>query len=868
MLDASIITVIEAGRALLVPATQRAAALRYAWARHQTARGLRVWRTPEILTWDSWLAMQWRGAALRNLAPHRQLLNASQERLLWEAALRELGDDHSLLLPHASALMRAAAEANQSLLSLARMAVTDEEQLLVAATQAVQRQCEQRGVVALSLLTPEQLGFLAHVPAPRLAGLQQLTPLQQRVQELYWPGEALLLQPGGDCSTPELRRTMHLEAEIAACAQWCREHLSADGARRLLVVSAWQEPDAHTQGEMLWRSLAGSTSATEGQRQLWLAVEGGDALHHHSLVNDALAALSLGGEWIETAVLLQLLGSAYFSLGTTAENCALQAQFGAWGLARWRMAALAQALASVNLPAARRLLTWLQELRAQLSGNTSQPATFWAGSFTRCLEGAGFAVGGSLDSSDAQRLARWGELLDEFAALDATLAPMDAQDAVQTLRGLAQQSVHQVATGDAAITLTTRLHDPLVRYDGIWVMGLTESRWPSAPRPDPYVPLMAQRRCNWPQAGVTQRLQAARWLQQRWQQCTSELVLSYARHEGDVVHRPSALLNIAGTSWQDAAPAAATGARAAVQTTEDAALPALAAAELAGPLRGGARRLLLQQQCAFRAQAEWRLGASQPPVFTDGIGTVQRGILLHSLLEGLWRELADHAGLMALTAESQRALFERHWKAAVQANAARGLGWLAPDVLQRERRRAARLVERLLELDRAREPFAASRLEHEVPWHCGEVSVQLRIDRIDQCSGGQIVVDYKSGAAESVRLQEGEARPLQLALYVLALQQAGIEAQGALLLSLKPANLGYAGASAVGPELRGVRPVSDWPTAAESWQRELVALVAAHLAGDASLATRAVVCEHCHLHAFCRRRTTGDASPEDEASDE
>jgi ATP-dependent helicase/nuclease subunit B len=850
-----------------VPSAQRATALRYAWARHQLAQGAAVWRTPQILTWDGWLAAQWRAAALQNLVPGRQLLDASQERMLWEAALQQLGgDDPAALLPHAAPLMRAAATANQSLLPLARMAVTEEEQLLVAALRAVQEECERRGVLALDLAPPGDFGFMAHVPAPRILGQQQLTPWQQRLQELCWPGEELLLQGNCAATAPRLQRAAHLEAEISACAQWCRERLAADGTRRLLVVSAWQDPGTHTQGELLWRAIAGGSGATDA-RHTWLAVEGGEALHHQALVSDALAALSLGGKWIETGSLLQLLVSPYFAFGTTAECCALQSRLGMWGMARWRLAALRQALTSTTLPAAARLLSWLEDVQVQLTAG-ARTATQWAECFTRCLNVAGFARHGALDSSDAQRLARWGELLDEFAGLDATLAPLGAADAVETLQRLAMQAVHQVATGDAAITFTTRMHDPLIRYDGIWVMGLTESRWPPAPRPDPYVPLLAQRHAQWPAAGVSQRLQAASWLQQRWQQCTSELVQSHARQEGDVLHRPSALPGVVGAAWNDVAFEPAAALCAAV-VTADTQLPAMRPEDLVEPLRGGSTRLAVQQECAFRAQAQWRLGAVQPASFTDGIGPLQRGMLLHALLEGLWCDIQDHAGLMRLTLADQEALFARHWQAAVHANASRGVSWLAPGVLASERQRAARLITRVLELERTRTTFVVQGREQDVFWRCGGAALNLRIDRIDRLpDGSQLVVDYKSGEAGAMYLQEGAARPLQLAVYVLALQQAGMRADGALLLSLKPAKLGYAGASSVEPRPQGVKDVTDWPAVVASWQRDLAALVAQHLAGDAALATEPGVCARCHLPALCRRRAAGDALPGEESADD
>ena len=51
-MDASIVAALEAGRSVIVPSPQRAAALRWNWARLQQARGREVWSTPDITTWE------------------------------------------------------------------------------------------------------------------------------------------------------------------------------------------------------------------------------------------------------------------------------------------------------------------------------------------------------------------------------------------------------------------------------------------------------------------------------------------------------------------------------------------------------------------------------------------------------------------------------------------------------------------------------------------------------------------------------------------------------------------------------------------------------------------------------------------------
>jgi RecB family exonuclease len=438
------------------------------------------------------------------------------------------------------------------------------------------------------------------------------------------------------------------------------------------------------------------------------------------------------------------------------------------------------------------------------------------------------------------------------------------------LRQLAMQSTHQGATGDAAITLSTQMQDPVVRYDGIWVMGLTENRWPEPPRPDPYIALVEQRRCQWPEAGVTQRLQAARWLQDRWQASTDRLILSFALQEGDVRHRPSAAVPVA-EAWDPVASVATGDTMHGIATPgQDAGLPSIAAVDRMQPLRGGLERLRVQQECAFRAQAQWRLGAEQPALLTDGIPTRLRGMLLHSLLEGLWQELRDQQRLLQLTPAEQATLVAKHWQSAVRDNALTGAAWLAPQVLQRERVRAERLLERVLELERQRAPFTVLECERETLWDAGGASLRLRIDRIDESAdGARLLIDYKSGAAESIQLQDGELRPLQLAAYVAALADEGMPVNAAALLSLKPADLKYVGAAADAGLLPGrIQQVADWPAAEAQWRSALARLLQEHIDGGVELAASLDSCRYCHLPALCRRVAASDIAAAAEGSDE
>ncbi|HYP80423.1 MAG TPA: PD-(D/E)XK nuclease family protein [Steroidobacteraceae bacterium] len=870
LMDASIAAALEAGRSVIVPTPQRAAALRWNWARAQRHLGREVWSTPDILTWEAWVESRWEQAQRLGQQQGIRRLNRSQQRRLWEQVLRGLaprlaaGED---LSPHAAALMAAAAAATQSLLGLARLAMSDEEVLLVEALVEVRRWCERHGCIILPLAAPETLAGFVGIQAPLLAGQQRATSLQLRLAELCWQDTPLLLSPAPVTASEPTRHVQaaDLESELQACGRWCRDLLEQDPARRLLVVSALASPSLDMQGAMLWRELSrGTGAAASPVASELLALEGGQPLVHHRLIADALAALRLQAPLLEWKDLSAVLRSPYLSLAPEMERLRLERELARFGSARWTRPSLERCLQKLSERhhAAARLAQWLGS--APPETQELARATQWAGRYTAWLQAGGFARDVALDSTDAQRLQRWNDLLDEFASLDGVIEPLPQAMAVEALQRLAGEAVHAAESGDAAITLTAQRGAPLAQYDGIWVLGLTSQRWPEPPRPNPYVPLAEQRRCGWDEAGVRQRLEQARWVQAQWQGATPRLVLSHARQEGDIRHRPSSLLPPEGEAWELArredgvepcmAQIAVRGALAPMHIRRDAALSR------------GLQRLRLQQACAFRGQAEIRLGAEQPQRIGEGIPATMRGQLLHVMLEALWKELGDHGALLRRDEPARRALIARAWTHATRELEQRGDPMPAPRLLAREFARNERVILRVLEMDALRLPFRVEARELELLLPTAGGAMKLRIDRVDiDQAGRRWLLDYKSGAPGIIRLDQG-AQPLQLALYEQALAAAGQAVQGVALLSLSPAQAGYAGAAADAGGWPGRwKFLPEWEEARTRWQVEIAQLLDDHLRGSAEVAPLRDACRICHLAALCRRAEPGE---EMEAADE
>ena len=138
-------------------------------------------------------------------------------------------------------------------------------------------------------------------------------------------------------------------------------------------------------------------------------------------------------------------------------------------------------------------------------------------------------------------------------------------------------------------------------------------------------------------------------------------------------------------------------------------------------------------------------------------------------MQKLWDRLGDSRALRALSPQSLDELLSACIDAAVSELDPHGNEPLAGPALARERRRTARLVRKLLELERTRAPFRVQRTEYEARLRLADQELKLRIDRLDALeSGGVAILDYKSGRRVSADWYGERPSHPQLLAYLAA----------------------------------------------------------------------------------------------------
>ena len=106
------------------------------------------------------------------------------------------------------------------------------------------------------------------------------------------------------------------------------------------------------------------------------------------------------------------------------------------------------------------------------------PPREWAERIRASLAALGWPGDAVRGSEPQQTVQRFNELLNEFGELALAARVMSRERALQIFSELATRTRFRPASGDALVTVTGRLEDPVVHYEGIWVAGMDATSWP------------------------------------------------------------------------------------------------------------------------------------------------------------------------------------------------------------------------------------------------------------------------------------------------------------------------------------------------------------------------------------------------------
>jgi ATP-dependent helicase/nuclease subunit B len=856
------------------------------------ANGLRVWPTPDILPLDAWFCrmrnerLYSRGPG--NAVPVECILTQEQEHELWiESIRRSAGADASVPAEEAAGF---AQDAHRTLVrwnvpfdEAACGGKYDAFAFLRWRTEFI-RACDREGFIDSARADSRLLDTMAEERSmlPRTvlhAGFDIPRPELEILRAAFNAAGARFERLETQGFQPEISLTTYssIEEEMDAAACWARGLIDSGSGERIAVVA----PDLSEIREALDRIFtdildpAAVTTADVNRGRLF-DISLGPALSSDPPAAAALRLLELLADEFPCHEVGSMLRSPWIAGAEAAERALLDARLR-------RKAGLVQTTRDIVETHRFRDETTGEYIRiapdfvSRLERMRTPPArqtpSAWARTFRQQLELFGWPGDRRARGNEYKSVADWNELLDTFASLDPVAAQMDLRGALRALRRLASKKIAQRQAAGTGLQIVGLFEAAGMEFDHVRLIGMSADAWPRAARYNPFLPYRLQERYDIPFCTPESAFRLSRMLLESLISRTRHTVrVSRAARKDDVElaasplcrmfpERPAESLSY-GTHAELLREAGRmnAGMEPLLLDLQDEMAPPVASPEI---FPGGTRIFESQSVCPFRAYAEARLRSKPLEEPEHGLPAKLRGTFAHEALCELWKTLASHDRLTSLPREGV--------ESAVREAVSRALAPFADDerfagYLAAESTRLLRLLPAWLEIEKQRAPFTVLRdqLERSHRHSFGNITFEFRVDRMDELEdGGRVLIDYKTGAAETRAWLDERIEGVQLPLYALSLPE---RVAAVAYAKLAPDRLGFGGVAVtegilprVASSIRKGRSATrdegmDWTKLLAHWETQIGKLCDEFSSGVANVSPKNGLdtCEYCGQMPLCR----------------
>jgi probable DNA repair protein len=845
----------------LVAANQRLArTLTAAFNTRAQNAGATVWQSPRIFSWSDWLADCWERARLRGgTGSQLTLLSDTESAVLWEQIVladQGVASDSAALAQLAAAAWKLVCACDAfGAQEWVTAGLSLDQQRFLRWSAEFRARCEEAGwldrqELAGSLVAELNAGKSISAGPIGLTGFNDYTAAQLKLRNALTQAGTQVAEILADLTgnPPAKQFAAVTDAdELETAARWARAQLETDSALTVGIII----PDLAQRAGQLNRVFMdvfepGWRTAEVGKTPVNISY--GEPLANKPRVAAALNALQLiaheyAYETVSLALRTPFLRAARVETGVRAAlDLKLRDRLGAAFLPHE-----AGYYAERSAPEFKRLLDGLAA--ATKASAAARSLSEWAVWITSQLEQAGWPGEDPIDSQGWQELEAWQRLLAEFASSARVREAVDWPTARDLLTRLCWQRLHQPQGVSGAVQIMGMLETAGHEFDRLWVAGMAAGEWPAAAQPNPLLPFALQRRFNLPGSSPEHALEEARRATQRLAGSAPAVIFSWHTLK-DGQYRPASSLiaqyeSLANTGgWADPLWLEQLVGSATLEHLEHDQPEPLSGNE---PARGGAYLFNLEHRCPLRAFLELRLGAAEVDPPDPGLSYRARGILAHAVLEAFYARYADSTALRQLAsaavASELAGIFERERQRlpVSQREFVRAL-------VDIEAGRILPLLTKFVELDQARHDFRVVATERAEEVRVGQVSVRLKLDRLDQLASGEfLLLDYKTGQVNRRDWNPVSPGDLQLPLYAIftatdisAIAFAQLSAHGVLVEGLGELTEEIAGIAR--PEKLRSKFVSihgevldDWDSLSAGWRDCLVALAERFARGDTSV---------------------------------
>jgi len=892
---------------VVTPNRRLAQALVNDFNQHQRERHQIVWQTPDILPFATFLERIYLNAlySVQNI-DIPLLLNAVQAHMLWEKIIQS--DDAGGLLLNITQAARLAFEAWQ-LLHDWQLSDAFEQYPLNEDSIAFRRWSEiYRKHLADNNQTDQAcLGELIRILCAQgrvevpdelfCFGFDHFTPQQIAVlKDLKASGSSVVLiepqvigrESEDDKDTHAVKHVCYtdVEDEIYHAAVWARARLEADPSASIGIVapaltqrrSALQrifndvmQPDVCAALPQPYQHYAS---------RLPFNISLGLRLLDYPLIDTALTILMLVSQAVIYDRINSLLRSPFIGGGDAEihDRALLEQKLrrhAAPDLTLEQFVSLLQMLFSDKHPDGHSgigcpvLLENFSTLLAFCQRDLPQKARHsdYAELILDILQIIGFPGERTLDSREYQAFQKWHETVAELAALDLVIPQTSFASAVRRLNHIVSNTVFQPQTPPVPIQILGVLEASGLKFDHLWVMGLSDEQWPLRPRTNPFIPYALQQKSGMPTGSAAEALAFSQRMTVSWMNSANEVVLSHSKFSdgADALETPpSPLIRLIPESSIDL-PRYLNHRNLIAQTVRleyvaDDCAPSMAKHEVGG----GVAVIKDYAACPFRAWARHRMAVDRVDAPHIGLNAMERGILVHQVLASVWNTFKTRQALGKINQKDLDNILFAASHDAVQSIKRKKPFALSDRFLSIECKRLVRLMREWLEAEMGRNGFTVEAVEQSHVIQIGELKLQGRMDRVDRLENGmRLIIDYKTSQYEiDTMLGERPDEP-QLPLYLVMASPPLPEVSGIAFATIKSGNMVFSALTQYDDLLPGVDAFDksgkcdafpSWAALFDQWNAVFLQLADGFMSGDARVMPKKFpeTCRYCDFQSFCR----------------
>ncbi len=878
-MNKEILARIEQGNIIITPTQGLAHHLHSEYAAQQIETGKQSWPSANVLSWNIWLNQLWQEQCLEHDSPPI-LLTRHQSLLLWSKVIESSNYAKQLLQIDATARQVQAAYRlckDWNIESIPDEYFINQDVFAFKLwMESYQLRCkaknwlDQANVITFieHNFNPSQTKFNKYI----FYAFDDLMPRQQSFLT-YLRNQNIQI----DCLSPSKQNNLTEKIafedetkEVDAIADWLIDCSNTQPNAKIgIIVPNLNSKKSLFQTELSKRLSIKQYLHNSVQNQFPFTISLGKALTDYSMINIALTILSLNVFRIDLDRLSLVLRSVFIT-GYESElnqRHILDAELKKLGQPSIRFETIMHI--HERLDEENQCPIMIDKLQQYFSFKqenlNSKSLKEWPSIFSECLKFFLWPGDEKLNSDDYQTWEAWQDCLEKLASLNIISAKYDFYSALNLLNHLCGQIQFQPKTEDKNIFIMGIEGASGMQFDYCWFADAHDNAWPQNTIPNPFLPYELQRELEMPGCTANISLKYAQQLTESLIASTKNILFSYSTNENDNELRPSPLLKNIPFKENNIdlriGFAEKLYAKRKIEYMETDVAPEIKADQ---SINGTAALFKDQAACSFKAFARHRLYADSLNHVEIGLNAIDRGILIHRVLQLFWEKI-KHSDQLKYLSEN---VLDRRIKESVNNSLDEQKQFFSDSLGERfieiERERLSRVLKNWIEIERQREVFTVNAVEkgHHISFH--GITLHMRIDRLDQLKDGRlIIIDYKTGEISPNSWFGERPEDPQLPLYAITTEG---EVAGLAFAKLKIGDYRYLGISDTDvliPKIKAL-PHEQWQQCLKDWQSNLASLALEFQAGKVIVDPMPGACRYCEFPTLCRINERIDAYLEEE----